>query len=100
MTEANVVVRANFYRGFRTTIFILAYQDNSSQENIKATAPFDSTLNVWIHGTDYFNCIANSIIETKKLLTFNVNRGKVRDLSNFIFCCAFVRSNILPRYIN
>ena len=24
----------------------------------------------------------------------------MRDLSNFIFCCAFVRSNIPPRYVN
>ena len=68
MTEANVVFRANFYRSFQTTTFILAYQDNSSQENNNATAPFDSTLNVLMHGTDYFNCIANSIIETKNHL--------------------------------
>ena len=71
MTEANVVVRANFYRSFQTTTFILAYQDNSSQENKKATAPFDSTLNVLMHGTDYFNYVnyvANSIIETKNYL--------------------------------
>ena len=65
MTEANVVVRANVYRSFQTTTYILAYQDNSSQENNKATAPFDSALNVWMHGSDYFNCIANSIIETR-----------------------------------
>ena len=61
MTEANFVVRANFYRSFQTTTYILANQDNSSQENNKATAPFDSTLNVWMHGSDYFNCIANSM---------------------------------------
>ena len=62
------MVRANFYHSFQTTTFILAYQDNSSQENNKATAPFDSTLNVLMHGTDYFNYTVNSIIETKNYL--------------------------------
>ena len=35
-----------------------------------------------------------------KLLTCYVNQGRARGLSDFIFCCAFVRSKILPRYLN